>query len=208
MLDYGVFYEFIPMESYEGKNSKKVFDLSKVEINKNYALVISTNAGLWRYIIGDTIKFTSLKPYKFKITGRTKSFINVFGEELIVDNAETAISIACSKTGAQIRDYTACPVFMVGNERGKHEWLIEFVKEPNDFQRFSVLLDENLRNANSDYDAKRSNNMVLEFPVILKVKSGTFDAWLKVKGKLGGQNKVPRLSNSREYVEEILNLKH
>ena len=208
MLDYGVFYEFIPMESYEGKNSKKVFDLSKVEINKNYALVISTNAGLWRYIIGDTIKFTSLKPYKFKITGRTKSFINVFGEELIVDNAETAISIACSKTGAQIRDYTACPVFMVGNERGKHEWLIEFVKEPNDFQRFSVLLDENLRNANSDYDAKRSNNMVLEFPLILKVKSGTFDAWLKVKGKLGGQNKVPRLSNSREYVEEILNLKH
>jgi hypothetical protein len=208
MLDYGVFYEFIPMESYEGKNSKKVFDLSKVEINKNYALVISTNAGLWRYIIGDTIKFTSLKPYKFKITGRTKSFINVFGEELIVDNAETAISIACSKTGAQIRDYTACPVFMVGNERGKHEWLIEFVKEPNDFQRFSVLLDENLRNVNSDYDAKRSNNMVLEFPVILKVKSGTFDAWLKEKGKLGGQNKVPRLSNSREYVEEILNLKH
>ena len=208
MLDYGVFYEFIPMESYEGKNSKKVFDLSKVEINKNYALVISTNAGLWRYIIGDTIKFTSLKPYKFKITGRTKSFINVFGEELIVDNAETAISIACSKTGAQIRDYTACPVFMVGNERGKHEWLIEFVKEPNDFQRFTVLLDENLRNVNSDYDAKRSNNMVLEFPVILKVKSGTFDAWLKVKGKLGGQNKVPRLSNSREYVEEILNLKH
>ena len=208
MLDYGVFYEFIPMESYEGKNSKKVFDLSKVEINKNYALVISTNAGLWRYIIGDTIKFTSLKPYKFKITGRTKSFINVFGEELIVDNAETAISIACSKTGAQIRDYTACPVFMVGNERGKHEWLIEFVKEPNDFQRFSVLLDENLRNVNSDYDAKRSNNMVLEFPVILKVKRGTFDGWLKVKGKLGGQNKVPRLSNSREYVEEILNLKH
>ena len=208
MLDYGVFYEFIPMESYEGKNSKKVIDLSKVEINKNYALVISTNAGLWRYIIGDTIKFTSLKPYKFKITGRTKSFINVFGEELIVDNAETAISIACSKTGAQIRDYTACPVFMVGNERGKHEWLIEFVKEPNDFQRFSVLLDENLRNVNSDYDAKRSNNMVLEFPVILKVKSGTFDAWLKEKGKLGGQNKVPRLSNSREYVEEILNLKH
>ena len=208
MLDYGVFYEFIPMESYEGKNSKKVFDLSKVEINKNYALVISTNAGLWRYIIGDTIKFTSLKPYKFKITGRTKSFINVFGEELIVDNAETAISIACSKTGAQIRDYTACPVYMVGNERGKHEWLIEFVKEPNDFQRFTVLLDENLRNVNSDYDAKRSNNMVLEFPDILKVKNGTFDAWLKEKGKLGGQNKVPRLSNSREYVEEILNLKH
>ena len=208
MLDYGVFYEFIPMESYEGKNSKKVIDLSKVEIDKNYALVISTNAGLWRYIIGDTIKFTSLKPYKFKITGRTRSFINVFGEELIVDNAEKAISIACSKTGAQIRDYTACPVFMVGNERGKHEWLIEFVKEPNDFQRFSVLLDENLRNANSDYDAKRSNNMVLEFPNISKVKSGTFDAWLKEKGKLGGQNKVPRLSNSREYVEEILNLKH
>jgi len=208
MLDYGVFYEFIPMENYKGKNSKKVIDLSKVEIDKNYALVISTNAGLWRYIIGDTIKFTSIKPYKFKITGRTRSFINVFGEELIVDNAETAISIACSKTGAQIRDYTACPVFMVGNERGKHEWLIEFVKEPNDFQRFSVLLDENLRNVNSDYDAKRSNNMVLEFPVILKVKSGTFDAWLKVKGKLGGQNKVPRLSNSREYVEEILNLKH
>ncbi len=208
MLDYGIFYEFIPMENYEGKNSKKVIDLSEVEIDKNYALVISTNAGLWRYIIGDTIKFTSLTPYRFRITGRTKSFINVFGEELIVDNAETAISIACNKTGAQIRDYTACPVYMVGNDTGKHEWLIEFVSEPNDFHRFSVLLDENLRNLNSDYDAKRSNNMVLEFPEITKVKNGTFDAWLKQKGKLGGQNKVPRLSNSREYVEEILKLNH
>ena len=208
MLDYGIFYEFIPMDEYFGKKSKVVIDLKEVELDKNYALVISTNAGLWRYIIGDTIKFTSLNPFRFKITGRTKSFINVFGEELIVDNAETAISLACSKTEAQIRDYTACPVYMAGNDRGKHEWLIEFVKEPNDFHRFSVLLDENLRNVNSDYDAKRSNNMVLDFPEIQKVKNGTFDAWLKYKGKLGGQNKVPRLSNSREYVEEILNLNH
>lgn len=208
MLDYGIFYEFIPMENYEGKNSKEVIDLSKVTIDKNYALVISTNAGLWRYIIGDTIRFTSLTPFRFRITGRTKSFINVFGEELIVDNAETAISLASIETGAQIRDYTACPVFMEGNERGKHEWLIEFVQEPEDFSRFAVLLDENLRNVNSDYDAKRSNNMVLDFPEIRKLKNGTFDAWLKYKGKLGGQNKVPRLSNSREYVEEILDLNH
>jgi hypothetical protein len=208
MLDYGIFYEFIPMEKYEGKNSKEVIDLSKVELDKNYAMVISTNAGLWRYIIGDTIKFTSLEPFRFRITGRTKSFINVFGEELIVDNAEAAITIASSKTGAQIRDYTACPVFMAGSETGKHEWLIEFVQEPNDFSRFSILLDENLRNVNSDYDAKRSNNMVLDFPEIRMVKNGTFDAWLKYKGKLGGQNKVPRLSNSREYVEEILNLNY
>ncbi len=208
MLDYGIFYEFIPMENYDGKSSKRVIDLSQVEIDTNYALVISTNAGLWRYIIGDTIKFTSLQPFRFKITGRTKSFINVFGEELIVDNAESAMAIACEKTGAQIRDYTAGPVYMEGIDRGKHEWLIEFVKEPQDFHRFTVLLDENLRSVNSDYDAKRSNNMVLEFPDIQVVKNGTFDTWLKEKGKLGGQNKVPRLSNSREYIEEILNLKH
>ena len=206
MLDYGIFYEFIPMENYQGKNSENTIDLSDVELNKNYALVISTNAGLWRYIIGDTIKFTSKIPYRFKITGRTKSFINVFGEELIVDNAENAIAEACKKTDAQIRDYTACPVYMEGSSRGKHEWLIEFVKKPTDLNRFKLLLDENLRNLNSDYDAKRSNNMVLDFPEIRIVDQGVFDSWLKLKGKLGGQNKVPRLSNSREYVEEIMKL--
>ncbi len=206
MLDYGIFYEFIPMDSYQGKDSKNTVDLSEIEINKNYAIVISTNAGLWRYIIGDTVKFTSTTPFRFKITGRTKSFINVFGEELIVDNAENAIANACLKTEAQIRDYTACPVYMEGNTQGKHEWLIEFIKEPTDFQRFKIILDENLRTLNSDYDSKRSNNMVLDFPEIKMIEKGTFDLWLKSKGKLGGQNKVPRLSNSREYVEEIINL--
>lgn len=204
MLDYGIFYEFIPMEEFEGKNSKNVIDLSAVELGKQYAIVISTNAGLWRYIIGDTVKFTSKTPFRFVITGRTKSFINAFGEELIVDNTEKAIADACLKTEAQIRDYTACPVFMENKQRGKHQWLIEFVKQPNDLERFSVILDENLRNLNSDYDAKRTNNMVLDFIKVTVLPSGTFDNWLKSKGRLGGQNKVPRLSNTREYVDQIL----
>ena len=204
MLDYGIFYEFIPMDQFEGKNSKSVLNLSEIELERNYALVISTNAGLWRYIIGDTIKFTSILPYKFLITGRTKSFINVFGEELIVDNAEKAITETCIALDAQIRDYTACPVFMEDNTRGKHEWIIEFIKTPDDIDLFRTLLDENLRKLNSDYDAKRTKDMVLEMLTLHVLNEGTFDNWLKSNGRLGGQNKVPRLSNNRKYLEQIL----
>ena len=204
MLDYGIFYEFIPMSYFEGIKSQIVIELSEVELNENYAVVISTNAGLWRYIIGDTIKFTSKLPYRFLVTGRTKSFINAFGEELIVENAEKAIAEACFKTNAQIRDYTACPVFMEDKSRGQHEWLIEFIKPPENIEVFGKYLDEALRNLNSDYDAKRINNMIIEFLKITVVENGTFDLWLKSKNKLGGQNKVPRLSNTREYVDQIL----
>lgn len=203
MLDYGIYYEFIPMSAYDGVNSTEIINLSEVETGVNYAIVISTNAGLWRYIIGDTVQFTSVLPFRFKITGRTKSFINTFGEELIVDNAERAITHACSKTDAEIKEYTAGPVFMSDSEHGAHEWLVEFSKEPEDFNRFSFLLDEHLREINSDYDAKRYNNLILDPPIIQKVTEGIFDQWLKNKGKLGGQNKVPRLSNDRNILNEI-----
>jgi hypothetical protein len=204
MLDYGIYYEFIPLSSYDGVNSKEVINLKDVEPGVNYALVISTNGGLWRYIVGDTIEFTSVEPYRFKITGRTKSYINTFGEELMVENAERAIAYACEKTNAQIREYTACPVFMSGIKRGSHEWLVEFVKEPEEFDRFVGLLDEKLREINSDYDAKRYQNMVLTKPIVRKMNHGVFEEWLKVNGKLGGQNKIPRLSNNRLIVEQIL----
>lgn len=204
MLDYGIYYEFIPMTSFDGVNSKNITNLEGVETDVNYALVISTNGGLWRYIIGDTIKFTSITPHRFKITGRTKSFINAFGEEVIVENAENAIAFACSKTGSQIREFTACPVYMSSIDHGAHEWLIEFINEPNDMNRFGILLDERLREINSDYDAKRYHNLVLNPPIIQKVPEGTFDQWLKSNGKLGGQNKVPRLSNNRIILEQIL----
>lgn len=204
MLDYGIYYEFIPMESYKGVHSTTVIDLSEVEPGVNYAMVISTNAGIWRYIIGDTVMFTSTLPYRFKITGRTKSFINTFGEELIVDNADQAIAFASKKTGAQIRDYTASPIYMKNLDRGGHEWLIEFVQPPDNAERFKNMLDERLRELNSDYDAKRYNNMILDEPLIHCAAEGTFDSWLKSKGKLGGQHKVPRLSNNREIMEQIL----
>ncbi len=204
MLDYGIFYEFIPMSDYKGIDSKNVVDLSGVEPGVNYALVISTNGGLWRYIVGDTIMFSSTKPYRFKITGRTKSYINTFGEELIVDNAEKAVSEACKKTGAQIRDFTACPIYMTDINSGRHEWLFEFVVTPDDLNRFTNILDETLRQINSDYDAKRYQNMILKEPIVRILPNGTFDEWLKSKGKLGGQNKIPRLSNNREMVEEFL----
>ncbi len=207
MLDYGIFYEFIPMSSFQGTESKEVISLRDVELNVNYAMVISTNGGLWRYIIGDTIEFTELNPYRFKITGRTKSYINTFGEELIVENAERAIAEASLKTNAQVRDFHACPIYMTDIEHGGHEWLIEFSQEPNDFKRFNFILDETLRNVNSDYDAKRFNNMVIDFPVIHYLANGTFDEWLKSQGKLGGQNKVPRLANNRKIMEQILELK-
>jgi hypothetical protein len=203
MLDYGIFYEFIPMDQFDGVNSTHVIDLSEVELGVNYALVISTNGGLWRYILGDTIQFTSLLPFRIKITGRTKSFINAFGEEVIVDNAENAMTFACKETNAQIKDYTAGPIFMSDHQKGSHEWIIEFLREPEDLHIFTEKLDQKLREINSDYDAKRKKDMALGLPVVKSMKTGTFDAWLSSKGKLGGQHKVPRLSNDRKIIEEI-----
>ena len=206
MLDYGVFYEFIPLEDYDGVNSVNIISLEDVVLDKNYAVVISTNGGLWRYIIGDTIAFTEKKPYRFRVTGRTKSFINSFGEELIVENAEQAILKACEATGAQIKDYTAAPVFMEGTEKGCHEWLVEFLYSPNDITKFIRVLDDVLKEVNSDYEAKRQNNLNLKMPVVHFLEKGTFDKWLKTKGKLGGQHKVPRLCNDRKIIEEVIEL--
>jgi len=206
MLDYGIFFEFIPMSEYKGLDSTKILPISEVEPDVNYAVVISTNGGLWRYLLGDTIRFTSMAPYRFKITGRTKSFINTFGEELIVENAERAVSIACSRTNAQIRDYTVAPVYMDNKEKGAHEWLIGFEQYPDDMERFSRVLDESLRELNSDYDAKRYNDLILDHPRIQIISTEIFDLWLKNKGKLGGQHKVPRLMNNRDIVEQILQL--
>ena len=203
MLDYGIYYEFIPMEDIESDNPRTI-SLSEVQPNKNYAMVISTNAGLWRYRIGDTIRFTSLAPYRIKITGRTKHFINAFGEELIIENAETAIANACKDTGAVITNFTAAPIYLDEQGKGGHEWVIEFSKEPNSLDLFAQQLDTHLKEVNSDYEAKRYRNLVLQLPVIRNVSEGTFYSWLKKRGRVGGQNKVPRLSNTREYVEDIL----
>jgi hypothetical protein len=203
MLDYGIFYEFIPMSSYEGIKSENVISLTDVVLNTNYAIVISTNGGLWRYILGDTISFTSLLPYKFKITGRTQSFINCFGEEVIVDNAEKAIAYACKETDTILKEYTVGPKFMENQSKGGHEWMIEFVLAPIQLDQFTLLLDKQLRAINSDYDAKRTKDLALELPIIHILPNGTFDQWLQGKGKLGGQNKVPRLSNDRKILEEL-----
>lgn len=203
MLDYGIFYEFIPMSEFENE-TPTVLNIEEVEMNVNYALVISTNAGLWRYIIGDTVQFTSTTPYRIKVTGRTGYYLNAFGEEVIIENAENAISQASRKTGAIVREFTACPVYMEEGKAGRHQWLIEFDQEPFDFNQFSHILDVTLQEINSDYAAKRSNNLTLDKPVINKMKKGTFYAWLTSKGKLGGQHKIPRLSNDRKIVEEIL----
>ncbi len=205
MLDYGIFYEFIPMDQYDGENSKAI-PLSQVKRGINYAVLITTNAGLWRYLIGDTIKFTSLKPYRIKITGRTKHHINVFGEELIIENAEEALKLASEKTEAVIIDYTVGPVFMEGKNKGGHEWIIEFKQEPESLDYFIELLDNALKSLNSDYEAKRYHNMTLNIPIVHKASKGLFYKWLKKKGKLGGQHKVPRLSNSRDFIEELLKL--
>ncbi|MGV3503039.1 MAG: GH3 auxin-responsive promoter family protein [Adhaeribacter sp.] len=205
MLDYGVYYEFIPAEEFEAEQPRTI-GLEEVELNKNYALVISTNAGLWRYKIGDTIKFTSLAPYRIKISGRTKHFINAFGEEVIIENAEAAITEACQQTGAIITNFTVAPVYFEGRSRGGHEWVIEFAQQPNDQKKFDYLLDATLREINSDYDAKRQQDLALKAPLIHVAPAGTFYRWLQQKGKLGGQHKVPRLSNSREHLEEILQL--
>lgn len=205
MLDYGVFYEFIPIEDLENEHPQTC-TLEEVELNKNYAIVISTNGGLWRYIIGDTVIFTSKFPFKIKISGRTKHFINAFGEELIVENAEKALQIACDKTNAQINDYTAGPVFMSDDETGAHQWLIEFEKPPENMEYFVNLLDNALKSLNSDYEAKRYKDSVLRLPQLKILPKGTFYTWMKERGKLGGQNKVPRLSNNRKYIEELLQL--
>ena len=205
MLDYGIFYEFIPMETY-GTKDEKVIALSEVELNKNYAVIITTNAGLWRYKIGDTIRFTSISPYRIKVSGRTKHHINVFGEELIIENAEDALRSVCEKTDSEIVDYTAAPIFMKGKEKGAHEWLIEFKTPPKDIDYFNELFDNALKSLNSDYEAKRYNNMTLNKPKIHVARTQLFYDWLKQNNKLGGQHKIPRLSNTREYLEELMKL--
>ncbi len=205
MLDYGIFYEFMPMEEV-GKPHPRTLMLDEVELDTNYALIMSTNAGLWRYVIGDTIKFTTKYPFRIKVSGRTKHFINAFGEELIVENAETAITEACEKTGALVSDFTAAPVYMGDGTRGRHEWIIEFSQEPSDLEAFFATLDSTLRRVNSDYDAKRFQDIALLQPLVHCVPPGTFYSWMGRRQKLGGQNKVPRLSNERTYVESILEM--
>lgn len=206
MLDYGIFYEFVPTDS--SQETGEPIPLSAVEIGKNYAMVITTNAGLWRYKIGDTVIFTSTNPYRVKISGRTKHFINAFGEELIIENAESAIAEACHKTNADIDNFTAGPRYLGDGNKGGHEWIIEFTKDPDDLERFTQLLDEKLREINSDYDAKRYKDIALEAPIVHSVPSKTFYNWMKTRGKLGAQNKVPRLSNNREFLDEILNFEN
>lgn len=202
MLDYGIFYEFIPMDTF-GKENQKVIPLSEVELHKNYALVITTNSGLWRYLIGDTIRFTSLQPFRIKVTGRTKHHINVFGEELMVENTDVALAKTCETLHCEVVDYTVAPIFMNGKEKGAHEWMIEFKKHPDNMANFSALLDKNIQHINSDYEAKRFNNMTLNPLVINVARTNLFYDWLKQQDKLGGQHKVPRLSNERKFLEAL-----
>ena len=205
MIDYGIFYEFIPLEDV-GKENPRVYCLEEVELNKNYAMVISTSAGLWRYMIGDTVKFTNNCPYKFIITGRTKHFINAFGEELIVDNAEKGLAKACAATGAQVADYSAAPVFMDEHAKCRHQWLIEFSSMPDSIEHFRHALDKALQGINSDYEAKRHKDITLQELEVIVARPGLFHDWLKQKGKLGGQHKIPRLSNNREHIDSMLKL--
>lgn len=205
MIDYGIFFEFIPMDQFDKENPQAV-PLWGVELGKNYAVVISTSCGLWRYIIGDTVIFTSKNPYKFKISGRTKHFINAFGEELIIDNAEKGLAKACKETGATVLEYSAAPVFMDNNGKCRHQWLIEFTNMPDSIEHFAKSLDDALKTLNSDYEAKRSNNITLQQLEVVVARKGLFNDWLKNKGKLGGQHKVPRLSNNRTIIEEMLDL--
>ncbi len=201
-LQHGIFYEFMPVEEY-GKSNPRTIGLRAVELDKNYAPVISTNGGLWRYLIGDTIAFTSLYPFKIKVTGRLKHFINAFGEELIVDNSDQAISKAAAKTGAVVKDYTAAPVYFTETTNGAHEWIIEFEKEPDDLKKFITALDSSLKSLNSDYEAKRYKNIAMKMPMVHPAPKGLFNEWLHAKGKMGGQHKVPRLSNDRKYMDEL-----
>jgi hypothetical protein len=205
MLDYGIFYEFIPMDTF-GTPNQKVIRLAEVELFKNYAIVITTNSGLWRYLIGDTVRFTSLNPYRIRVSGRTKHHINVFGEELMVENTDQAIAKACQLTQTEVVDYTVAPIFMDGKEKGAHEWMIEFKKNPTDLVYFQKILDDTIQSLNSDYEAKRYNNMTLNPLVINVARKDLFYDWLKERDKLGGQHKIPRLSNQREYLEQLKNL--
>jgi hypothetical protein len=202
MLDYGIFYEFIPMDIF-GTPKEYAIRLAEVELNRNYAIVITTNSGLWRYLIGDTVRFTSLNPYRIRVTGRTKHYINVFGEELMVENTDQAIAKTCKATGIEILDYTVAPVFMEGKEKGAHEWMIEFKNPPEDLPAFSRALDEALQTLNSDYEAKRYNNMTLNPLIVNVARPNLFYDWLKEQDKLGGQHKIPRLSNQRDYLEQL-----
>jgi hypothetical protein len=204
-LQHGIFYEFMAVEEY-GKKNPETIGLKKVQAGKNYAIIISTNGGLWRYLLGDTIQFTSLNPFRIKVTGRLKHYINAFGEEVIVDNTDKAIAVACYKTNAVVNDYTAAPIYFSKDNNGAHEWLIEFENEPQNIQQFSYELDCALKTINSDYEAKRQKDIALRMPVVHSLKQGIFSRWLSSKGKLGGQHKVPRLSNDRKYIEEILAL--
>lgn len=203
LLNHGIFYEFMPMDEY-GKDQPQTLTLKEVETGKNYALVISTNAGLWRYVVGDTVQFTSLKPYRIKVTGRLKFFINAFGEEVIVDNSDYAIAQACRQTGAVVNDYSAAPVYMTGDSNGAHEWIIEFEQLPVPLPDFVAAMDIALQKVNSDYEAKRHKDIALRMPIVHVMPKGGFNQWLKDKGKLGGQHKVPRLSNERKWLEEML----
>jgi hypothetical protein len=202
MLDYGIYYEFIPVSELQ-KENPRTYNLSEVQKDKDYAMLITTNAGLWRYQVGDTIRFTNLSPYRFIITGRTKQHINAFGEELMIHNAELALKTACEKTKAHIVDFTVAPIFMNENT-GAHEWLIEFEQEPNNLDFFKSVLDDTLKQINSDYEAKRFNNYILQFPVIKVLPKGSFYNWLKINNRLGGQFKVPRLNNDRKILEDVL----
>jgi hypothetical protein len=203
LLNHGIFYEFMPMDQY-GKENPETIGLKDVEIGKNYALIISTNGGLWRYIIGDTIQFTTISPYRIRVSGRLKHYINAFGEEVIVDNSDRAIANACADTGAVVNDYSAAPVYMSGNDNGAHEWIIEFEHLPCPLDVFVTSLDKHLQAINSDYEAKRHKDIALRMPVVHRMPKGGFNAWLKDKGKLGGQHKVPRLSNERKFLEEMM----
>ena len=205
MLDYGIFYEFIPMKTYGTKN-EKIIPLSQVEKGVNYAILITTNAGLWRYKIGDTVKFTSLSPYKILVSGRTKHFINVFGEEVIIENTDNVINKLSSKYNLEIIDYTVAPVFMEKNKKGSHQWFIEFKNIPSEKINIAQIIDEELKLENSDYDAKRYNDFTLKKPEIIISKRGVFLKWLELNNKMGGQNKIPRLSNERKFIESLIEL--
>jgi hypothetical protein len=203
MLSHGIFYEFMPMDEW-GKEHPETLGLREVELGKNYALVISTNGGLWRYVLGDTVQFTSLSPHRIKVSGRLKHFMNAFGEEVIVDNSDAALAAACKETGAVVNDYTAAPVYMTGESNGAHEWIIEFEHLPVALEVFVASMDKHLQSINSDYEAKRHKDIALRSPIVHVMPRGGFNRWLKDKGKLGGQHKVPRLSNERKWLEEML----
>lgn len=205
MLDYGIFYEFIPMDTF-GTSNQKTVSLADVQMNKSYAVVITTNAGLWRYLIGDTVRFTSVNPYRIKITGRTKHHINVFGEELMIENTDTALAKTAQEFNVAIVEYTVAPIFMTNSDKGAHEWMIEFKEKPKDLKAFTKKLDENIQSLNSDYEAKRYNSMTLNELVLNVAKPNLFHLWLEKRDKLGGQNKIPRLSNDRCYLEQLINM--